>query len=394
MKALRIWGWALLIIIAGCNENKKKESFNQLDISITLSGIIENGENQLVSVDRMGANAFIPMDSVRCDEEGKFEITFQNTGIDFYSVKYSTHGYITLIAKPGDKIKITGSTESMHPYTVEGSNDSKLVQTLSLAHRNVLDQLQEISKQTNEILGGVNYSELKQELNLKYDSITNDFHDYSIDFIKNNSSSPAILFALYNQYGPRLSVFQLPKDMDIYKFADSSLFAIYPYNEAVLALHMQLITVEQQNKLQQKKIVIKEGMAAPDFVMLGSDGEMLSLTDLRGNYVLIQFWSSWSKLSMDENIYLTDCYNKFHNRSFTILQVSIDDDKKAWLSAIKKMESKWYHVSDLQRWESKVLDLYDVERIPANFLVNPEGIIVEKDLFGEKIEQTIGKYIK
>jgi peroxiredoxin len=135
-------------------------------------------------------------------------------------------------------------------------------------------------------------------------------------------------------------------------------------------------------------------MEAPDFVMLTHKGDMLSLSDLRGKYVLVQFWASWSKPSMDENIFLSESYNTFHNSSFTILQVSIDNDRKSWLKAIEDLGEVWNHVSDLNRWESSAVDLYEVERIPANFLVDPNGIIVEKDIFGEELAPTIGKYIK
>jgi len=394
MKIFNICIALLMIAVAGCNRNPKVEAADPDLLSITVSGTIENGEDQLVTLDKMGVNAFIPMDSVRCDEEGNFKITFKSHKADFFSIKYSNNGYVTLIAKPGDKIEITGTTVSLHPYTVEGSDDSKLVHDLSVAHKEILSMLQVISEQTNKILGDENYSDKKLELNRKYDSITRSFQDYSIQFIKQNSTSLAILFALYNQYGPRLSVFELPRNMDTYQFVDSCLSDMYPDNEAVNSLHVQLLTVKEQIKHQQSKIILSPGMEAPDFVMLTHKGDMLSLSDLRGEYVLIQFWASWSKPSMDENIFLSESYNTFHNGSFTILQVSIDNDRGSWLKAIGNLEGEWNHVSDLNRWESSAVDLYEVERIPANFLVDPKGIIVEKDIFGDKLTQTIGKYIK
>jgi peroxiredoxin len=393
MKLVKNWILVLLIAVVGCNSNPKNEVPNRSNFLITVSGTIENGEDQLVTLDKMGATAFIPMDSTRCDEKGEFKLKFDNPEADFFSIKYSDNGFVTLIAKPGDNIVITGSTESLHPYTVEGSDDSRLVHDLSIEHKGVLEKLKAISDQTNEILGDDNYSGEKLELNRKYDSITQSFQDYSVDFITQNSSSLAILFALYNQYGPRLSVFQLPLHIETYQIVDSCLFKLYPDNEAVTSLHMQLITVREQVKLQQSRTVLSPGMLAPDFVMKTNKGDMLSLSDLRGKYVLLQFWASWSKPSLDENILLSNCHNRFQNSSFAILQVSIDNDKRSWLKAIRNLE-EWNHVSDLNRWESSVVDLYEVERIPANFLINPRGVIVEKDIFGEDLTQTIGKYIK
>lgn len=385
---------ALLIAATSCNRNPGIEDHKSDDLQITVFGTIENGEDQLVTLDKMGANAFIPIDSVRCDEEGKFKITFENPIADFYSVKYSRNGYITLIAKPGDIIKIGGTTESLHPYTIEGSDDSQLVHKLSLAHRDVLSKLQEIADLSHKIMGDADYSKKKLNLNRKYDSVTLDFQNYSTDFIKKNSTSLSILFALHNQYGPGLPVYKLPEDMEIYEFVDSCLYKLHTDNEAVKSLHIQLSTVKEKLRLQQKKSVLSPGMLAPDFVMQTYKGSQLSLSDLKGSYVLIQFWASWSKPSMEENIFLKNCYNTFHKGNFTILQVSIDNDKTSWINAIEDLGVEWNHVSDLNRWESKAVDLYNVDRIPANFLLNPKGVIVEKDIFGEDLAQTIAKYLK
>ncbi len=394
MKKLKFWIFLLLIVIVGCNESQKN-NFSNDDISIVnIKGTIESGEYQLLTIDKMGTSAFIPVDSVRCDKNGQFDITFPCQAIDFFALKYSNNGYITLIAYPGDSIEITGSVESLHPYSISGSPDSRLVQQLSLKHKYALDELQDISIETNEIQGQGNYSTLKQNLNKRFDSITNNFHIYSSDFIRRNSSSPAILIALYNQYGPRLPVFELPADLATYQFIDSSLHKIYPENEAIKSLHSHLATAMQQLESQQKKTILSKGMEAPDFVMKTDKEELLALTDLRGKYVLIQFWASWSKLSMDENIFLKSCFQKYKNSNFTILQVSIDNDKQSWLETIEKLELNWFHVSDLNRWETTAVDMYDVERIPANFLINPRGVIVEKDIFGEKIEPIVGKYVK
>lgn len=394
METLRVWILTLLIVVAGCNESQKNSLSTDDNSDVTVKGVIEDGEYQLLTIDRMGPNAFIPVDSVRCDKEGRFEISFPCQSMDFFALKYSNSGYITLVAYSGDSIEIMGTAKSLHPYNVKGSPDSYLIQQLSLVHKKVLDDLQLISKETNEIQGHANYTILKQNLNRRFDSITNIFHLYSTDFIRQHSSSPAILIALYNQYGPRLPVFELPADLDTYQFIDSSLYKLFPENEAVKSLHSHLSTALYQIDLQKKKSLLSTGMEAPDFVMKTDEGELLALTDLRGKYVLLQFWASWSKLSMDENIYLKNCFEKYKSSNFTILQVSIDNDKQRWLETIEKLELNWLHVSDLNRWETAAADMYDVERIPANFLVNPKGVIVEKDLFGDKIEGIIGKYVK
>ena len=394
MRGLNIYIIILTLILSGCG-NRENGGVVSVDQSgTTVSGVIDQGEDVLVTIDRMGPNEFIPVDSVRCDENGVFEFTFQNPEMDFYAVKYSDHGYITVIAYPGDHIKIKGVAGSLHPYSIEGSDDSKLVRELAVRHKDVLDELQLISLETNAIRGAENYSELKLGLNRKFDSITHSFHQYSSEYIRQNTGSPAMLIGLYNQYGPRLPVFMLPDDLDMYRYVDSVLYATHPENEAIMSLHSQLTAMEEQMKLMQRKPKLSIGMKAPDFVMNTHDELLLSLSDLKGKYILLQFWATWSKPSLDENIYLSECFGKHKNHTFTILQVSVDDDKLDWLKVIEEQKLTWHHVSDLKRWESAVVDLYEVERIPANFLIDPKGIIIEKDLFGKEIEQAIEKYLK
>ena len=97
MKLVKNWIFVLLITVVGCNSNPKKEVPKQGSFLITVSGTIEKGEDQLVTLDKMGATAFIPMDSTRCDEEGKFKLTFENPEADFFSIKYSNNGYVPLL---------------------------------------------------------------------------------------------------------------------------------------------------------------------------------------------------------------------------------------------------------------------------------------------------------
>lgn len=392
MKAITIWCILGILIFAGCKDRSGKEALAPEQHGVSIRGVIENGEDVLVTIDRMGPNAFIPVDSVRCDENGAFEFNIQSPGMDFYALNYTDHGYITLIIKPGDQVQIYGNPDALHPYRVMGSEDSKLVHDLAVRHKEVLGELQLISLKSEELQGDENYSEQKLVLNQQFDSITQSFQDYSYEFIKNNAGSPSMLIALYNQYGPRLPVFSLPADIEVYRLVDSVLFGKYPENEALMSLRSQIQALDEQLKLLEKKPVLSPGMKAPDFVMKTNDEQMLSLSELKGSYVLLQFWASWSKPSQDENPYLEAAYNNYKNRKFTILQVSVDDNEQEWHRQIEGLE--WKHVSDLNRWESPVVDLYEVERIPSNFLLDPGGVIIAKDVFGEEIEATLEKYLK
>ena len=120
----------------------------------------------------------------------------------------------------------------------------------------------------------------------------------------------------------------------------------------------------------------------------------MALSDLKGKYVLLSFWASWSKLCREENKILTRALERFGDLNFRILQVSVDDNKAAWTLAIDTDRLNWDHVSDLNRWETPLVDLYGVEKIPFNVIIDPSGKIIEKDLYGEQLLSKLDHLLK
>jgi peroxiredoxin len=198
--------------------------------------------------------------------------------------------------------------------------------------------------------------------------------NFRIDsFIAANPASVVSAYILYREYSYRLS----KEEIDSYvQLLDPSLHDTQ-YVEVLNALSALL-----------ENIAI--GKPAPDFSLPDPDGTIVSLSDRLGKgYVLLDFWASWCGPCRRENPHIVKVYREYKDKGFDVFSVSLDKTAEAWKRGIEEDSLTWTHVSDILFWDSAPARQYGVRAIPANFLIDKDGIIVAKNLRGEELGKTL-----
>jgi peroxiredoxin len=192
------------------------------------------------------------------------------------------------------------------------------------------------------------------------------------NFIAENPKSIVAAYVLYRDFSYRLTPEQIKENVDA---LDPSLHQT-PYVTVLKDLIDVLSTVSI-------------GKKAPDFTALDPDGKSVSLSGHKGKYVLLDFWAAWCGPCRRENPNVVSAYQKYHDKGFDVFGVSLDKNKKDWVKAIKDDQLTWTHVSDLKFWDSAPAKLYGVRAIPSNVLIDPNGVIIGKNLRGEELQKKL-----
>lgn len=280
----------------------------------------------------------------------KFTLKASIDETNFYKLTFNANYYLILIFQPDEEITLTIDFENFYSPKIEGSEQSVLIYSMFDGMRSFDERLDSIT----QIIQSEKESYLRKE-------------------ILDNKNSLATLF-FYDEL-------DIENHLDVYKELEEALSAKYPDNELVKELSMMVATASE----------LSVGSLAPEITLPSPQGEEVSLSSLRGEYVLIDFWASWCAPCRRENPNVVKLYETYHDKGFEIFGVSLDANKDDWLNAIEDDNLSWIHVSDLKYWSSSVVDLYGIEGIPFTVLVGPDGEIIAKNLRGEALEEKLSE---
>lgn len=166
-----------------------------------------------------------------------------------------------------------------------------------------------------------------------------------------------------------------------------------------LSLITLLLTFTIISFSQEKQIGYEIGNIAPEIQLASPNGDTIALSSLRGKVVLLDFWAGWCGPCRRENPVVLKTFNEYNDKhfsigkGFTVYGVSLDKNKESWTKAINKDSLTWTQVSDLKYWQSPYVSLYNIRGIPANFLLDKNGVIIAKNLRGTRLSTTLDTYL-
>lgn len=285
-------------------------------------------------------------------EKGKFTIKGQLAEPSFIILVFAEQPPAVPVFIDNSKILIKGDKNKLENLSITGSKTEDEYQEYTNAVKPYEYLFEDISKKNKDSLAA--------------------FEKISENFVKKHPSS---------HVGP-IAIIRMMQVSDNFVLADK-LFKILSkeVKETNLAKY-----VDQQLEVAKINPI---GSQIADFSETDTAGNKVDISSFRGKYVLIDFWASWCRPCRMENPNVVAAYDKYHQKNFTILGISLDQARPAWLNAIKMDGLKWTQVSDLHGWSSALATKFKITSIPQNILIDPKGIIIAKNLRGEALNQKL-----
>ena len=359
---------AIAVIFAAC-QSKTGYTINGTVADPMYEGqnvfLVESTDNEMVSVDS----------TVVANGKFIFKGNTDSALLRFISIGENENKVMSIIMVEPGKINVVHDST----FQITGTVLNNVYSDFNEKQKEVKVKARSLSDQfRNAEIDGTMNDELRAELMSAYDKIAEDEKTMSYDFVKTNIDNELGQFMFMNMSG----LFDAEQQKEI------------------IALTSEEFKAKENVKRVIDRLAAMEGVAIGkdfvDFTMKNTKGEYVSLSDYagKGKYVFIDFWAAWCGPCIQEMPNVVKAYEKYKNKDFEIVGVSLDKDEEKWLQGIEELKMTWPQMSYLKLWESEAVGLYAIRSIPHTVLLDKEGKIIAKDLRCEQLEKKLAEIME
>lgn len=307
-------------------------------------------------------------DSTVTDNKGHFVFKGKVAEPQPFALKFADQPTVYNFFVDNTTIKLSGDTKKIKDSKAVGASDQMIFEQYKNLNRQLLSYQEKlnlsmkgntkIDTQAMKALVAVNRQKLMDSLGTSYEA-----------FVRKYPGSAVAVYVMDNLINEK----SVNSADSLMQLIEQTSAGKYP-------------TSKRLRGLLNSKLGRQPGKQALDFSQPDTSGVAFKLSDFKGKYVFVDFWASWCVPCRNENPNVINAYDRFKDKNFTVISVSLDADKSSWTKAIKEDKLSWLQLSDLKALDNLPAKMYGITTIPSNFLVDPEGKIIAADVRGLELE--------
>jgi peroxiredoxin len=367
-----------VLILTGCTDKN----------TIRINGNFKTKDYKQVYLGRIDVDTYIKLDSAKIRSNGNFSFKLKGSDPEFYEISVSPTDFVTLLAAPGEKIKLTFTGKNLSDeYDVSGSEGTSKLKMLDIVLAETKRKIDSLRTEYGKVSNSPELKAKEEVLLNEYKVLIKNQRNNSIKFILANMNSFASIKALYQRIDDNTSVFYDSHDLQFFKLVSDTLNFHFPASKQAKALKRDF-----EKGLNQMFLTRIENAAknAPEIKLDPNlkdiNGNRVLFSSIKGKYVLLSFWASASDDCVAENLEFKQLYKTYKSKGFEIYQISLDQDADTWKKAVKFDELPWISVIEDDPKKAPTARLYNIQVVPYNYLYDKQGKIIGKDLHGKNLQ--------